>query len=861
MPKKKLTRKQMNLFVADYIYLPLTYLYFELLFNFSTVRNMSKHALLSIVLFSFCYGMVAVIVSFWPKNNKLKYVLQSLMMVIPAVAFLVEYFVFCQFKVLYDLNTVTHGAGDVAGQFTGDIKRMVFSASGMRTIFLFFLPLIVYIVMRILQYRRNRKVLHMPAEGEAYVSPAHGEEAAVRETEGDAANDGSDDDTEILKADVASAMGEEDEESTELIKDDLKNVLGDGVSVEEMVEILGGDASDLSNVSVPEMVELLGGDAAGEAEAVKSAALETASGQVKSAPAEESETKEKEAFSKEVNPEVARLFKKQNASYYRTGRWIGFAAVGVSMALFYLLSIVSVKINKVAVQFYDKEYNFEYAVQNFGYMTGLRKEIENRLTGRINQISFDKNPVITMPPVPTIPPIAPADSSSGEGTSDSGKTEGPTATPTPVVYGESKLDIDFAAMAASDSGTYKELDEYCAGLTPSKENPYTGLFKGKNLIFISAEAFSEEVIDENLTPTLYRLSHKGINFNDYYQFAGAGTTGGEFQNLFGMLPMAGGSSFKKTATYNNYFLITAQLNRQGYFGKAYHNNSYTFYDRHKTHINLGLSDGYMGYGNGMEKYVKSQWPQSDDEMFVGTMTEYIDKQPFCIYYMSVSGHSGYGKNVNAMSKKHWDEVSSLGYSDSVKGYIAANLDLELGLSHIVAELEAKGIADDTVIVISADHFPYGLDADGSLGNLPKLSELYGYNVSNVFQRDHNRLIIWSGSLEKSAPVVINSPVSSLDILPTLSNLFGVPWDSRLHPGRDVFSDAMPLVFDMGGDWKTDYGTYYSWSGKFEPKDASVTLPDGYVNAVKTIVRNKINYCKGANNSDYWGHVASAAGLN
>lgn len=55
----------------------------------------------------------------------------------------------------------------------------------------------------------------------------------------------------------------------------------------------------------------------------------------------------------------------------------------------------------------------------------------------------------------------------------------------------------------------------------------TGIFAGKNLIFITAEAFTAEVIDEDLTPTLYRLATKGIQFTDYYQPAGAGTTGGE----------------------------------------------------------------------------------------------------------------------------------------------------------------------------------------------------------------------------------------------------------------------------------------------------------------------------------------------
>ena len=348
-------------------------------------------------------------------------------------------------------------------------------------------------------------------------------------------------------------------------------------------------------------------------------------------------------------------------------------------------------------------------------------------------------------------------------------TTTPEPTPPPTEY--NKLDIDFAALAESSSGTEAEMDAYVATLQASNKNEYTGLFAGKNLIMITAEAFSGDIIDPKLTPTLYRLANKGIQFKDYTQSATAGTTGGEFAYIFGMLPTDGGSSMNDTKNYNNYYTMGSQLNRLGYYGKAYHNNTYTYYDRDVTHINLGYSDGYMGYGNGMEEYVTWQWPQSDLEMIQGTLPEYINKPHFNIYYMTVSGHSGYSPDANAMSKKHWEKCKDLPYeSEDVKGYIACNLELEDALTYLVDELEKKGIADDTVICLTADHFPYGLDDDASLGNMPLLSELYGYPVNNYFERDHNTLIIWSGALEEMEPIVVEDPVSCVDILPTLSNL-------------------------------------------------------------------------------------------
>ena len=309
------------------------------------------------------------------------------------------------------------------------------------------------------------------------------------------------------------------------------------------------------------------------------------------------------------------------------------------------------------------------------------------------------------------------------------------------------------------------------------------------------------------------------------------------------LPTSGGRSLKNTADHLNYFTMGNQLDRLGYYGKAFHNNLYTYYDRHKTHNNLGYSDGYMGYGNGMEQYVEDRWPQSDLEMIQGTLPTYIDNSPFNIYYMTVSGHSSYNRIGNYQSKKHWDRVAHLDCSDEVKAYLASNLELEDAMTYLISQLEAKGIADDTVICIAPDHFPYGLES-GSL------EELYGYPVTDSFRRDHSRLILWCGSLEDEDPIVVGAPTSSLDIVPTLSNLMGTEYDSRLFPGRDALSDADPLVFNLAYDWKSDLGTFLASTGKFTAAEG-VTVPEGYVKRMQNTVRNKVRYCKGVLDTDYF----------
>ncbi len=491
---------------------------------------------------------------------------------------------------------------------------------------------------------------------------------------------------------------------------------------------------------------------------------------------------------------------------------------------------------------YEKEYNYQDAVGSFGLLTGLRLDVPVWLSGGTSGgFEIEEPPVIPTIPQPTTTPTQPPQ----ETTAPEETLETTAPTEPPVVYTPNALDIDFASLKAS--GTKKELNAYLATLTPTMKNEYTGLFAGKNLIFITAEAFSAEVIDPQRTPTLYRLATQGMQFTDFYQPCSAGTTGGEYQNLFGLQPTAGGESLKETADHLNYFTMGSQLDRLGYYGKAFHNHSAYFYDRHKTHKNLGYSDGFMGMGKGMEKYVKETWPESDVSMFKGTLPTYIDKQPFNVYYMTVSGHSNYNRWENYMSDIHWDRVADLDYSSTVKGYLAANMELEDSLTYLVAELEKAGIADDTVVVIASDHYPYGLSKAA-------LAELYGFEYSNYLERDHSRLIIWSGCLEDQEPIVVDTPTSSLDILPTLSNLFGTAFDSRLMPGRDVFSEAPALVFNMNYDWKTEYGTYISKTGKFTPADPELVIPEGYVESIKTIVRNKMRLCSGILITDYYRYL-------
>ena len=218
----------------------------------------------------------------------------------------------------------------------------------------------------------------------------------------------------------------------------------------------------------------------------------------------------------------------------------------------------------------------------------------------------------------------------------------------------------------------------------------------------------------------------------------------------------------------------------------------------------------------------------------------------------------YTLDENVQSRNHYDEVAHLDYSETIKYYLASQMELEHAMASLLRQLTEAGIADDTVVVISTDHYPYGLEPSRTWKNDQDfLAELYGVeNYDNLYQ-DHSALIIWSGCLE-DMDLVVEEPVYSLDILPTLSNLFGLEYDSRLLIGRDVFSDTQPLVLWPDYSWITDQASYNAKTGELTPREG-VQLPEGYKAYIDAQVSNKIAYCNSVMNLDYFNIIAEALG--
>ena len=535
--------------------------------------------------------------------------------------------------------------------------------------------------------------------------------------------------------------------------------------------------------------------------------------------------------------------------------------------MFHLTSLAGIVTSSDANDLYRGVFQPEQVSGYFGLVTETRLDIKYCLFGAPEGSGPDVVGPTVNPFGPqgddTNPPDTTPEGPAGTGPAGS-SGEGPGTEqidpPKPVVYGDNVLSsIDWESLIAKEKNDdIRSAHEYFSAVTPTKKNEYTGMFEGKNLIQLTLEGFSSIVVEKEpeLYPMLYKMMHEGFYMPTYYNSLWGGSTAtGEYVSMLGQFYNSADCLKMSAKNYWPYALGNV-FNGLDYTVYAFHNHTYTYYGRDKSHPNFGY-DNFLAIGNGLgkDKDEWSTWPRSDLELAKRSIDYYIDKAPFHAYYMTVSGHAHYSFSGNSMSKRHQEEVAHLNYSDNVRAYFACQIEVEQMLEYLVERLDEKGILEDTVFVFNADHYPYDLSES-------ELAELYGLpenNIRNNLELYRNGAAIWCASMEK--PVEISKPCSAMDIIPTVLNLFGVNYDSRLFMGVDLNSGTDPVVIincaNTYWSWITPYGSYDTGTKKFTPaKGVTVSESDlsNYVSQMNSVVSTKRKYSFRVLDKNYFKYV-------
>ena len=425
-------------------------------------------------------------------------------------------------------------------------------------------------------------------------------------------------------------------------------------------------------------------------------------------------------------------------------------------------------------------------------------------------------------------------------------------------------DIDFDALIAEAEAAGNDdlatMHKYYASQEPTNKNAYTGIYEGYNLIFITAEGFSSHAVHKDLTPTLYKLVNTGYVFTNFYTPLWFGSTlAGEYANIVSQFPSNGGKISMEVTGENKtdmYFSLGRTMERAGYNMWAFHNNTATYYNRDESHPNMGY-ERWIAQGTGWEPEMNSAgtrplWPQSDLHMIDTTFDLYVDAEPFHAYYLTVSAHAEYNFAGNAMAKRNQEAVADLPMSEEAKAYIACNIELDKAMESLLKKLEDAGIADRTLVVLTADHIPYGDAYKTALNEIAAYQKgVSSYEIEQEYERYRNDLIIWTGSMEET--VVVDKLCSSVDVLPTVYNLLGLEYESRVLAGKDIFSDSEGIVIFPNASYITDIARYSNKT----LETTSLTgeeLPEGYANSMVKAVRNRLKISRKFVEVDYYKYL-------
>lgn len=511
-----------------------------------------------------------------------------------------------------------------------------------------------------------------------------------------------------------------------------------------------------------------------------------------------------------------------------------FAAAAVA---FHLLGLAVVHApwpgDLTPAKLYRSDTNFDDQVEQLGLVTMLRLDVKHMLFPAKAGLDSDFDGLDGLD-----------SSGDGSGGDTSAVEEQPVIDTSPNV-----MDVDLESLAANaPNEDVSWLANYFASGSPTKKNEYTGMFEGYNVIQLVIEGFSGYAIDPELTPTLYKLANEGFVFNNYYTALHyTSTSNGECQTLLGLYPKNGNPiTMKRTGVLgtNAYFSLAQQLGREGYQVLGYHGN-YDMYGRQASHTNLGYT--WKQFGTGLDVDTTSSgeiaWPARDTQVIENSVDDYINStEPFHVYYLTISGHMPYSNN--RIVQPYLDQVRALPYSQTTQNYMATVMEVDRALELLLQKLEEAGKLDKTLIIATGDHIPYS-----NAGVLEELSgrtfgsskDLEALNESAIdFDVYKNTLILWSDSMEE--PVQVDKPCCQVDILPTVSNLLGLEYDSRMLSGRDILSDSEGLVIFTSRSWRSDRGFYNRYTQTFTPAEG-VTMTqeeqDQYISTMKKLVEYKL----------------------
>ena len=308
-------------------------------------------------------------------------------------------------------------------------------------------------------------------------------------------------------------------------------------------------------------------------------------------------------------------------------------------------------------------------------------------------------------------------------------------------------------------------------------NAYTGQLKDKSLFIIETPALYDCYVSEELTPNIYRLRNDGLYFKGFNNsLTKYGTPSFELMTNLSLFP----TNEEGCSTYlyddDHYEETLAGIfKRNGYETRQFTNDYETFYNRDKLSSVFEYDDILPPYDFGLDGL------QGHEVMFENIIYYLTYKEKTMVYYTPFDCASTDEFKDTIISKYPYAN------DENIKA-ISELMNLDRSIGYLLNTLEEMGQSENVVTVI------YGIDEDTTMSYIP-FAESAGAGRNNT-------MYIYSGGIGHR---VIDKISSSLDILPTLSNLWGYSYDNTHIIGRDIMDNSYP-----GVQFSNDTGLYTSW---------------------------------------------------
>lgn len=304
-------------------------------------------------------------------------------------------------------------------------------------------------------------------------------------------------------------------------------------------------------------------------------------------------------------------------------------------------------------------------------------------------------------------------------------------------------------------------------------NKFSGIFEGKNLIYVMMESMDDWMVTREVTPTIYEMMHHGFNFANHYSpgYVIGDTANTEFIANTGLYPKFN-SLLPNYAYVNNYFpfSLANQFSNYGYTVNSFHRSYGTIYNRSKMHLSLG----YSKYNNYEDIGIKDKNMDLDSYIVINGYNKIKSSKKFMSFIITYSPHDPYvysktecTRNLKAIKKIMPDEKDETKLCSFSAARETDNMFKEL-----LKRLKSDKQLDNTIIVAFSDHRNKDISLNGE-----------GTDINKTI------FFIYNASMESNQ---INTITSSINILPTTLNLFGIK-SEYIYPGYDALNEKEGFV--------------------------------------------------------------------